>query len=259
MQKIAALLIVGILAAAVYLFWSADQTKPDAQVEPPIDSATLAAAKEHIATLTGDSAKEPIDIAAADNFVTSEQLIALPAAASSAASIESAPADGASTATSFGVDLGLIGTTSDISRIEMPELNRLRLKELLNDPNRNPSDVFYIHAVDHYDRQGLWGIMQRGLTETFAKGIRLGQQSRTLSATIPEDADERLADSSSSFLGHILDRKVKETLVYNYRQGLLGRDPNMIQPGQQLLIIRFSEQELIGIYNHFANRAPITE
>jgi len=259
MQKIVVTLIVGILAAAVYLYWSGTPSAPGMQAEKQIDAATLTAAKEHIASLTGDSAKEPIDIDRANNFVTGEQLLELPQAASNAADIETAPADDSGTATAFGVDLGLIGTSADISRIEIPELNRIRLKELLNDPNRNPHDVFYIHAVDHYDRQGLWGIMQRGLTDTFAKGIRLSRQSRILSATIPDDADERLADRSSSFLGNILDRKVKETLIYNYRQGLLGRDPNLIQPGQQLLIIRFSEEELVSIYNHFAHGPAATD
>ena len=107
------------------------------------------------------------------------------------------------------------------------------------------------------DEQGLWGIMQRGLTETFAKGIRVGEAERLLTTEIPQDADERLADRSSSFLGQLLDRKVQETLVYNYRQGLLGQNPDLIQPGQQLLIVRFSEAELISIYNHFArNSSP---
>lgn len=251
MQKIAAILIAGILATAIYLFWSTTEPVQEKQADPQMDAATLTAAKEHIAALTEESAKKPIEVGSADNFVTGDQLIELPDSQNAEATIEKAPENSTGAATSFGVDLGLAGTTSDLSEVDLPELNRLQLKELLNDPNAG--DVFYIHAVDHYDRQGLWGIMQRGLTETFAKGIKLGGQTRTLSAHIPEDADERLSDRSSSFLGHILDRKVKETLVYNYRQGLLGRDPDRIQPGQQLLIIRFSEDELIGIYNHFTS------
>lgn len=185
------------------------------------------------------------------NFVTADQLLELPQQSAEQAGISDVTASGA--ARTQAVDLGLIGTTADTSSQALASLNRLKLKELLNDPQQRPGDVFYIHAVDNYDRQGLWGIMQRGLTETFAKGIRLSGQDRTLSTRIPEDADERLADQSSSFLGRILDDKVQETLVYNYRQGLLGQDPDLIQPGQQLLIVRFSEDELIHIYNHFAN------
>ncbi|MBR9883312.1 MAG: hypothetical protein GYB21_06505, partial [Oceanospirillales bacterium] len=173
MQKLAAILIAVIFAIAVYLFWAPSPSGPEEQTSPPIDSETVAAAKEHIASLTGDSAKEPIDVAAANNFVTAEQLIELPEQSAGDAEIVTETSS-ASSATSFGVDLGLIGTTSNLSEVDLPELNLVRLKELLNDPNRNPNDVFYIHAVDHYDRQGLWGIMQRGLTETFARGIRLG-------------------------------------------------------------------------------------
>jgi hypothetical protein len=253
MQKLAALVIVVIAAIAGYLFWSGNQPLPNAP-EPPatVDAATASAARAHIADLTARSASAAIAIERADNFVTGEQLLELPQHTGEQAGISEVGASAA--AQTQAVDLGLIGTTADTSSAALASLNRLRLEELLNDPEQRPGDVFYIHAVDNYDRQGLWGILQRGLTQTFAQGIRLSGQNRTLSTRIPDDADERLADRSSSFLGHILDNKVKETLVYNYRQGLLGQDPNLIQPGQQLLIIRFSEDELIRIYNHFASQ-----
>lgn len=255
MQKLVALAIIAIAAIAAYLFWSGSAPiTPVPQAEPSVDAATTAAARAHIADLTERSASGAIAIGSADNFVTGEQLLELPQEASEAAGVSEVSASGA--ARSQAVDLGLVGTTADTSSLALSSLNRLRLKELLNDPQRNPGDVFYIHAVDNFDRQGLWGIMQRGLTQTFARGIRLSGQNRTLSTQIPEDADERLDDRSSSFLGQILDDKVQETLVYNYRQGLLGQDPDLIQPGQQLLIVRFSEEELIRIYNHFANQQP---
>ena len=68
---------------------------------------------------------------------------------------------------------------------------------------------------------------------------------------LPADADEPLADQRSSWLGHLLKRKVQDTWVFNYQQGLLGHNPDVIYPGQQLVIVRFSEDELISIYNHF--------
>ena len=252
MQKLVILLTAVIVAVAAFLFWSsAPAPIPESAPESSIDVDTSAAARAHIADLTARSARSAIAIDNADNFVTGEQLLELPQPAAEQAGISDVTASGE--AQTQAVDLGLAGTTADTDNQALPTLNRIKLKELLNDPQQHPGDVFYIHAVDTYDRQGLWGIMQRGLTETFAKGIHLSSQNRTLSTQIPEDADERLADHSSSFLGRLLDDKVQETLVYNYRQGLLGQDPDLIQPGQQLLIVRFSEDELIRIYNHFAN------
>jgi hypothetical protein len=248
MQKLATVVIIGIFAIAAYLFWSSS-AKPPAEPTAEVDSVTEQAARKHIETLTTESARHTIDIDQADNFVTGEQLLSLPETQGETAgvtSVEGGTAIAGDTSTP---------TTSD--QPALPDLNRVRLEELLNNPEANPGDVFYIHAVAPLDEQGLWGIMQRGLTETFAKGIRVGEAERLLTTEIPQDADERLADRSSSFLGQLLDRKVQETLVYNYRQGLLGQNPDLIQPGQQLLIVRFSEAELISIYNHFArNSSP---
>ncbi len=249
MQKIAAVIILAFVLGGAYLFWSSDQQPAPTTPDKQISDKTASAARSHIEALTTSSAMSAIDVRDANNFVSGDQLLTLPSSDEQAA-IESGEAtDGAST---YGVDLGLAGTTADTSSNALSQLNRMRLKEILNSPESNPNDVFYIHSVDSFDRQGLWGIMQEGLTDTFARGIKLSSDSRTLSATIPSDADERLEDSTSSFLGHILDQKVKDSLIYNYDQGLLGQDPNMIQPGQQLLIIRFSEDELIRIYNYFA-------
>ncbi len=96
------------------------------------------------------------------------------------------------------------------------------------------------------------GIIQSGLIHTFAQGIQL--DSSLISATIPKSADERLTNSTSSFLGAILDRKVKDTYVYNFEKGILGRNPDLINPGQELIIVTFTNAELISIYNHFANQ-----
>ncbi len=130
--------------------------------------------------------------------------------------------------------------------------NQIKLQALLNNPETAKDQVFFIHAVTGGDRQGLWGIIQHGVIKTFAKGIRI--QDKVITANIPREADERLANRSSSFLGAILDRKVKDTYVYNYQKGILGQNPNLITPGQELIIVSFEEAELIAIYNHFVNQ-----
>lgn len=128
---------------------------------------------------------------------------------------------------------------------------RIRLQELLSDPDLAAGTVFYIHAVSPTDAQGLWGILQRGLVKTFAQGIELKQSGRVLTAEIPILADETLENRRSSFLGEFLYQKVQDTYVYNYQQGMLGQDPDLIKPGQQLIIVSYSEEELISIFNHF--------
>ncbi|MGB0662529.1 MAG: hypothetical protein ACPGMR_01910 [Pontibacterium sp.] len=126
------------------------------------------------------------------------------------------------------------------------------LNELLNTPENSGEDqVYFIHAVTHDDTQGLWGIVQTGLTQRFAQGIQLSSQSNVIQTHIPKTADERLADNSSSFLGHVLNNKVADIFVYNYKEGRLGDDPNLIVPGQQLVIVRFAEKELVEVYNNF--------
>ena len=128
---------------------------------------------------------------------------------------------------------------------------RIRLQELLSDPDLAAGTVFYIHAVSPTDAQGLWGILQRGLIKTFAQGIELKESGRVLTVEIPMLADETLENRRSSFLGEFLYQKVQDTYVYNYQQGMLGQDPDLIKPGQQLIIVSYSENELISIFNHF--------
>lgn len=128
---------------------------------------------------------------------------------------------------------------------------QIRLQELLSDPDLAAGTVFYIHAVAPTDEQGLWGILQQGLIKTFAQGIELKQSGRVLTANIPVLADETLENRRSSFLGELLYQKVQDTYVYNYQQGMLGQDPNMVKPGQQLIIVSYTEDELISIFNHF--------
>lgn len=128
---------------------------------------------------------------------------------------------------------------------------QIKLKELLDHPEQAGNKIFYLHAVDQNDQQGLWGIIQNALVHSFAEGIELAGGKQAIQARIPDNADERLGDKRSSFLGHILQRKVKESYVYNYEKGALGRNPDLIRPGQQLVIITFTEEEMVQIYQFF--------
>ena len=116
-------------------------------------------------------------------------------------------------------------------------------------------DVFYVHAVTSDDHQGLWGIIQKGVTENFARGVRLtlNERTDTYRVSVPPDADEVLEDHSSSPLGLMIYRKSRETIVYNRKLGRLTQDPDVtLFPGNELIIVGFKPAELIGLYKHFA-------
>ncbi len=137
----------------------------------------------------------------------------------------------------------------------MPKVKQsVKLQELLDQPNQDGRVIFYIHAVQEGDDQGLWGIIQRGLTRTFAEGIELQRLNQKVVAEIPPDADEKLRNDLSSFLGRMLQDKVRRTYVYNYRKGVLGDNPDLIEPGQQLIVVTFTEDELVRIYHHFTTQ-----
>ena len=118
----------------------------------------------------------------------------------------------------------------------------------------NPDSIFYLHTVQPTDDQGIWGIVHFGLIDNFARGmaIRRGEEVGTYTVRIPKDADERLDDQSSSFLGKLIDQKTKDSFVYNYRDHRMGRNPDRIYPGQEIVIIRFDPDELMSIYTQFA-------
>ena len=130
------------------------------------------------------------------------------------------------------------------------------LAELLQrQKTENPDTIFYLHTVQPTDEQGIWGIVHFGLIENFARGmaVKRGEKLETYTVRIPRDADERLHDQSSSFLGKLIDRKTEESFVYNFRNSRMGRSPDRIYPGQEIVIIHFEPEELISIYKHFAN------
>ena len=113
----------------------------------------------------------------------------------------------------------------------------------------------YIHSVRAEDTQGVWGIIHHGLIQNFAQGmaIRRGQELDTYQVHIPRNADERQKDNSSSFLGQLIDSKARNSVVYNFRIGRMTRDPGHIIPGNEIVIINFSPEELVSIYKHFLN------
>ena len=119
----------------------------------------------------------------------------------------------------------------------------------------SPDTISYLHTVQPDDEQGIWGIVHFGLIENFARGmaVRRGEEIETYTVQIPRDADERLEDRSSSFLGKLIDRKTKESYVYNFRENRMGRNPDTIYPGQEIVIINFEPGELEAIYVHFAD------
>ncbi len=128
----------------------------------------------------------------------------------------------------------------------------LTLSQLLREERGLGKDTFYIHAVTREDAQGIWGIIQHGLMDQFLKGIPMAPAEKALTLKIPEDADEPREGGYSSFLGKVLARKTKESYVYNHQSGRIGKNPDYISPGQELVISRFSKKELVQIYKHFS-------
>lgn len=118
-----------------------------------------------------------------------------------------------------------------------------------------PDSIFYVRTVRDSDSQGIWGIVHHGIIENFARGmaIRRGEQINTYRVEIPRNADEKLEDQSSSFLGRLIQDKSIRSYVYNFKRNRMGRNPDHINPGQEIVIINFEPDELIDIYKHFAS------
>jgi len=124
---------------------------------------------------------------------------------------------------------------------------------LMREGNFHPDSIFYVRTIRDTDDQGIWGIIHQGIMSNFAQGmaIRRGKEVDTYKIDIPRDADELLNDQSSSFLGSLIQRKTGESFVYNFKKNRMGRNPDRILPGQEIVIINFEPEELIGIYTHF--------
>ena len=124
---------------------------------------------------------------------------------------------------------------------------------LMREGKFNPDSIFYVRTIRDTDVQGIWGIIHDGIMTNFAQGmaIRRGKQINNYKVEIPRDADELLTDHSSSFLGSLIHRKAAESYVYNFKKNRMGQNPDLISPGQEIVIINFEPGELIGIYKHF--------
>ncbi len=130
--------------------------------------------------------------------------------------------------------------------------------ELLMGEKEFSSDtIFYVRKINKTDQYGIWGVIQNGLVNNFAKGIAIkrAEALEKYQVDIPKDADERLEDQSSSFLGQLIQNKSRESYVYNFEKGKMGRNPDLIYPGQELVIISFTPNELVNIYQHFVAKA----
>ncbi len=124
---------------------------------------------------------------------------------------------------------------------------------LMREGKYNPDSIFYVRTVRDTDDQGIWGIIHDGIMTNFAQGmaIRRGKELNTYKVDIPRDADELLQDRTSSFLGKLIHRKAAECYVYNFKKNRMGKNPDQVTPGQEIVIINFEPEELIGIYKHF--------
>lgn len=121
----------------------------------------------------------------------------------------------------------------------------------------NPEDLFYVHTVQDADSQGIWGIIHSGIIQSFGQGlaVRIETKLDTLSVAIPRHADEMLGDRSSSFLGRLIYRKTNQSYVYNFRKQRMGENPDLLRPGQEIVIVTFRPSELISIYKHFVRNS----
>jgi len=270
MQRLILVLVIVCISVAGYLFTQKEQKTDRVEtIVPQPSSSAQQEARQHIDRLTSGQ-ESPIIIEQASNFVTADQLLKLPPVktptqAEILEDTSSAQEDGASAESqgeTFAVSshLSVIKTgksdrktDTTIKDTALIATQQIKLLELLDDPDNSAQKVYFIHAVNEGDDEGLWGIIQHGLMRTFTAGLSLPGLGEKVSVDIPKDADEALGDKRSSFLGQVLKAKVDQTYIYNYQKGILGENPNLIKPGQQLVIVTFTEQELIGIYHHFIN------
>ena len=135
-------------------------------------------------------------------------------------------------------------------------LEAASVAELLSEQEKlSPDSVFYVRTVRPTDKHGIWGIVHDGIIDNFSRGmaIRRGEEVNTYRIEIPRDADEQKQDRSSSFLGKMIHEKTMRSYVYNFKQNRMGRNPDYVAPGQEIVIINFEPDELINIYKHFAS------
>lgn len=270
MRLLIFILITAAICISGYLFLNAEKSVTTTLSTNPKTTSDNPNAQQHISALT-HKADQPISIETADNFVTAEQLLHIPNPTSdNTADITPETAPETTPASPTNAETDTFAVTSHLNVIKNPQQpknnhipslttiptalkNQIKLQELLDNPDQSSQKVYFIHAVNEGDDEGLWGIIQHGLMKTFTAGLTLPGLDKTVSVHIPKEADEKLDDKRSSFLGQVLKNKVDKTYIYNYQKGILGDNPNLIKPGQQLIIVTFTEQELIDIYEHFTS------
>lgn len=143
--------------------------------------------------------------------------------------------------------------TATISR----GMRQFALRDIIPDSDIPDNTLYYLHRVTERDRLGLWGIIQSGLIEQFRAGLRIegvGYNRDLIRVTIPADADQPLPSGLSSFLGRVLFDKVNTSYIYNFNTQTMGQNPDLIYPGQELIVIQFSQDELRDIYLFFADQ-----
>ena len=224
--------------------------KPDDDISDLVSDRGTATAREDESAAPSEDMAERSAEAADETAAEAEP---------SPAAMDEAPAPSARPATTGKDDATAPAKTSEELRgTEETRAPRetITIRELLEGTVEvDEHDVFYVHAVTPEDRQGLWGIIQKGVTETFARGVRLTIEGRTdtYRVAVPPDADEVLEDRSSSPFGLMIHRKSRETIVYNRERGRLTLDPDVtLYPGNELIIVGFKPKELINLYKHFA-------
>ena len=143
----------------------------------------------------------------------------------------------------------LIGVIKKPYRLEAATIAEILIEEQILDEE----SIYYVRTVRPGDEQGIWGIVQGGLISNFARGVAIGrgEEMNTYQVEIPQLADEVLADHSSSYLGRLIHTKTLNTYVYNYKENRMGKNPDSLFPGQEIVIVKFSPDELIEIYKHF--------
>ncbi len=148
---------------------------------------------------------------------------------------------------------------TSITVLEERDSRTISVAEIVGPEAAQAADVFYVRRVRPGDDQGLWGIIQDALEEKFREGVALSQArgiegGDPVRLDLPPQADERLPDGSSSFLGKTLYRKTRTAYVYNFLTDRMSENRDLIYPGQQLLIVPFTRSELVDIYKHFARK-----
>lgn len=210
-------------------------------------------------SVSGESgADEPGSEASGDATRTEVEAAQAPAATTQAAPAEAeavAPIEVSDTTAAVG-DGGSGPSDTEAPRVDLPltEQSPVTLADLIGPEETIPSDaVLYVHTVTPRDDEGIWGIVHEGILENFARGVAVhrGESTETYQVDIPEDADQRRPDNSSSFLGRLIYEKTQQSYVYNYETERIGRNPDLILPGEEIVIVSFTPEELVSVYKHF--------